>query len=55
MPGKKYRSIKRPKVYEALKRKGYSKTKAAKISNAMNKGRRKRAAAKGRRKARRRR
>lgn len=34
MPGKKYKSIKRPKVYEALKRKGYSKTKAAKISNA---------------------
>lgn len=48
MPGKKYRSIKRPKVYEALKRKGYSKTKAAKISNAMSKARRKRSAAKGR-------
>jgi hypothetical protein len=42
MPGKKYRSIKKPKVYEALKRKGYSKTKAAKISNAQaRKGRRK--------------
>lgn len=27
-------SIKRPKVYEALKRKGMSKTMAAKISNA---------------------
>lgn len=34
MPGKKYASIKRPSVYEALKRSGMSKTKAAKISNA---------------------
>ena len=34
MPGKKMRSIKRPRVYEALKREGYSKTRAAKISNA---------------------
>lgn len=35
MPGKRFRrSIKRPRVYEALRRKGYSKTKAAKISNA---------------------
>jgi len=34
MPGKKYRSIKRPRVYEALRRKGYSKAKSAKISNA---------------------
>ena len=33
MPGKKYRSIKRPKVYEALRRKGMSKKKAARISN----------------------
>lgn len=41
MPGKKMRSIKRPAVYEALKRKGYSKTKAAKISNAMSKRKRK--------------
>lgn len=40
MPGKKMRSIKRPAVYEALKRKGYSKTKAAKISNARGKRRR---------------
>lgn len=41
MPGKKYRSIKRPKIYEALKRKGYSKSKAARISNALaHKGRR---------------
>jgi hypothetical protein len=38
VPGRKYRSIKRPKVYEALRRKGYSKTKAAKISNALAKG-----------------
>lgn len=33
MPGKKYRSIKMPKIYEALRRKGYSKKKAARISN----------------------
>jgi len=33
MPGKKYASIKRPRVYEALRRKGMSKTRAAKISN----------------------
>lgn len=30
-------SIKRPKVYEALKKEGYSKTSAAKISNAQAK------------------
>ena len=40
MPGKKYRSIKRPKVYEALKRRGYSKSKAARISNAQAKHKR---------------
>lgn len=34
MPGKKYASIKKPKVYEALRREGKSKTRAAKISNA---------------------
>jgi hypothetical protein len=34
MPGKKYRSIKRPRVYEALRRGGMSKRRAAKISNA---------------------
>jgi hypothetical protein len=38
VPGKKYASIKRPKVYEALKRKGYSKTRAAKIANSKAKG-----------------
>ena len=37
MPGSKYASIKRPKVYEKLRDKGYSKTKAAKISNAQAK------------------
>jgi hypothetical protein len=42
MPGKLYRSIKNPHVYEALRRKGYSKSKAAAISNAMRKTRRKR-------------
>ena len=35
MPGKKPGpSIKKPKTYEALKKKGMSKTRAAKISNA---------------------
>lgn len=35
MPGKKHgSSIKRPKVYEDLREKGYSKKKAAAISNA---------------------
>lgn len=39
MPGKKYAALRRPKVYEALRRKGMTKTKAAKISNAMASGR----------------
>jgi hypothetical protein len=34
MPGKAWRSIKRPRVYEALRRQGYSKARAAKIANA---------------------
>ena len=38
MPGKKYASIKKPRVYEALRRKGYSKMKAAKISNSKSRG-----------------
>ena len=33
MPGKKMKSIKKPKVYEALRNKGASKEKAAKIAN----------------------
>jgi hypothetical protein len=33
MPGKKLRSIKRPSQYEALKKKGMSKERAAKIAN----------------------
>lgn len=37
MPGKKMRSIKRPKTYEALRGKGMSKERAAKISNAQAK------------------
>lgn len=42
MPGKgKYKSIKWPKVYRALKRKGFSKSSAAAISNDMAKGRKK--------------
>lgn len=34
MPGKKYRSLKRPKVYEKLRSKGMSKERAAKNPNA---------------------
>jgi hypothetical protein len=34
MPGKKYASIKHPRQYEALRAKGFSKKKAARISNA---------------------
>lgn len=51
MPGKNHgKSIKNGRVYDALRRKGYSKTKAAKISNAMWKGRsHKRSGRKGRR------
>lgn len=42
-------SIKNPRVYEALKRKGYSKTKAAKISNAQVRGRKRKGKARRRR------
>ena len=39
MPGHNHgKSIKRPKVYEALRSKGYSKSKAAAISNSMSRG-----------------
>lgn len=38
MPGKKYRSLQNPKAYEALKKKGFSKTSAARISNAQAPG-----------------
>jgi hypothetical protein len=41
MPGKKMNSIKRPRVYEALKAKGYSKTRAAKIANSPKQRRKK--------------
>jgi hypothetical protein len=42
MPGHNHgKSIKNPNVYEALRRKGYSKTKSAKISNAQVRSRRK--------------
>lgn len=37
MPGKKMNSIKHPAQYEALREKGMSKEKAAKISNASKK------------------
>jgi hypothetical protein len=52
MPGKRFqRSIKRKKTYHALRRKGMSKTRAAKISNAQaRKGRRKKGRKRGRRK-----
>ena len=39
MPGKKYKSIKKPRMYEALKKKrGMTKEKAARISNAAANG-----------------
>lgn len=38
MPRGKYASIKNIRMYRALRRKGYSKTKAAKISNARSRG-----------------
>lgn len=42
MPGSDHgSSIKWPSLYEALRRKGYGKTKAAKISNGLRKKRRK--------------
>lgn len=40
MPGKKYRSIKRPKQYEGLRKRGFSKESAARISNAQAKKKR---------------
>ena len=40
MPGQQHGpSIKKPRVYEALRRRGYSKSKAAAISNSMAKAR----------------
>jgi hypothetical protein len=42
MPGKKYRSLKKPHVYEALRSEGMSKERAAKISNAQARKKRKR-------------
>lgn len=48
MPGKKNRSLKNPPAYEALRRKGLSKERAAKISNAAA-AKKKRQAKKGRR------
>lgn len=40
MPGKRYRSLKAPRVYEALRRAGLSKGSAARISNARAKRKR---------------
>lgn len=41
VPGKKMNSIKRPKQYEALRRKGMSKTSAARIANSKRRKKRK--------------
>ena len=41
MPASKMKSIKRPKMYEALRRRGMSKTMAAKIANSRKRRRRK--------------
>jgi hypothetical protein len=38
MGRKRSKSLKKPKVYDALRRKGYSKEKAARISNAQANG-----------------
>jgi len=38
MARKRSKSLKKPKLYDNLRRKGYSKTKAAKISNAVAAG-----------------
>jgi hypothetical protein len=42
MPGKKYRSINNPVLYEKLRAKGYSKSQAARISNGLEKKKKKR-------------
>lgn len=38
MPGKKWASLQNPAMYEALKKRGFDKTSAAKISNARSPG-----------------
>lgn len=40
MPGKKYQSLQNPTLYEKLRAKGYSKSSAARISNAKTPGHR---------------
>jgi hypothetical protein len=40
MPGRKMKSIKNPRQYEALRKKGMSKERAAKISNSKSKKKR---------------
>lgn len=42
MPGKKYRSLKNPRAYESMRKKGMPQATAAKISNAQAKKRRRR-------------
>lgn len=41
MPGKKHGNVKNPKTYEGLRKKGMSKTRAAKIANAGKKAQKK--------------
>lgn len=47
MPGRKYRSIKRPRVYEGLRKRGHSKTRSAKIANSGRAGSRRAGSRKG--------
>lgn len=54
MPGTKYRSIKAPRVYEALRARGYPKGLAARIANASARRARLRGMRRRRRKLRRR-
>lgn len=50
MPGTRWkRSLKNPRQYEALRKRGFSKTSAARISNARTKGRTVKAARRRRR------
>ncbi len=42
MPGKAWASIRRPRMYEALRRKGMSKSMAARIANAKRRRRKRR-------------
>jgi hypothetical protein len=50
VPGKKYKSIKNAKTYEALRDEGMSKSRAAAISNAQGKKGKKKRGKKGKKK-----